>query len=168
MRSHYKRAMDALALSPEARGRIQDKLSHPRRRVRFRPAAVAAAVVLVLALGAAAAGGAALHELPAVIIQSLQPVRLSDTDKGITMTVQSAAVEDGVFRAYITLTDERGGDRLAQGVGFRDSYRIDAPFSADLLACGCEPLGYDAFSESYGYLVTIGAKDGAGDRKSVV
>ena len=69
MRSHYKRAMDALALSPEARGRIQDKLSHPRRRVRFRPAAVAAAVVLVLALGAAAAGGAALHELPAVIIQ---------------------------------------------------------------------------------------------------
>ncbi len=55
MRSHYKRAMDALALSPEARGRIQDKLSHPRRRVRFRPAAVAAAVVLVLALGAPAA-----------------------------------------------------------------------------------------------------------------
>ena len=51
MRSHYKRAMDALALSPEARGRIQDKLSHPRRRVRFRPAAVAAEVVLVLALG---------------------------------------------------------------------------------------------------------------------
>ena len=68
MRSHYKRAMDALTLSPEARGRIQDKLSHPRRRVRFRPAAVAAAAVLVLALGAAAAaGGAALHELPAAI-----------------------------------------------------------------------------------------------------
>lgn len=163
MRSHYKQAMDALALSPEARGRIQAKLSHPRRHVRFRPAVIAAAAVLVLALGAtAAAGGAALHELPAAIIQSLQPVRLSDTDWGITMTVQSAAVENGVFRAYITLTDERGGDRLAQGVDFRDSYRIDAPFSADLLACGCEPLGYDAFSESYGYLVTIGAKDGAG------
>ena len=62
MRSHYKQAMDALALSPEARGRIQAKLSHPRRHVRFRPAVIAAAAVLVLALGAtAAAGGAALH-----------------------------------------------------------------------------------------------------------
>ena len=76
MRSHYKRAMDELALSPEARDRIQDKLAHPRRRVRFRPAAVAAAAVLVLALGAtAAAGGADLHELPAAIIQSVSATR---------------------------------------------------------------------------------------------
>lgn len=163
MRSHYRQAMDALTLSPEARERIGTKLRRPRRGMRFRPAAVAAAAVLVLALGAtAAASGVALHELPAVIIQSLQPVRLSDTDKGITMTVQSAAVEDGVFRAYITLTDERGGDRLAQGVDFYDSYRIGAPFGASLLACSCEPLGYDEFSESCGYLVTIRAKDGAG------
>lgn len=163
MRSHYKQAMDALVLSPEARERIRTKLSRPRRRMNFRPAAVAAAAVLVLALGAtAAASGVALHELPAVVLQSLQPVRLSDMDQGITMTVQSATVENGVFTAYITLTDDEGRNRLEQGADFYDSYRISAPFGANLLTCGCEPLGYDAFSESYGYLITIKAKDGEG------
>ena len=163
MRSHYKQAMDALVLSPEARERIGTKLRRPRRGMRFRPASVAAAAVLVLALGAtAAASGAALHELPAVVLQSLQPVRLSDTDQGITMTVQSATVENGVFTAYITLTDDEGRNRLEQGADFYDSYRISAPFGANLLTCGCEPLGYDAFSESYGYLITIKAKDGEG------
>lgn len=161
MRSHYKQAMEALTLSPEARSRIRAKLSRPRCRINFRPAAVAAA--LVLALGAtAAASGVALHEFPAAVLQSLQPVRLSDTDQGITMTVQSAAVEDGVFKAYITLADEEDRGRLEQGVDFYDSYQISVPFSASLLTCGCEPLGYDAFSESYGYLITIKAKDGAG------
>ena len=163
MRSHYKQAMEALTLSPEARERIGTKLRRPRRGMRFRPAAVAAAAVLVLALGAtAAASGVALHELPAAVLQSLQPVRLSDTDQGITMTVQSATVENGVFTAYITLTDDEGRSRLEQGADFYDSYRISAPFGASLLTGGCEPLGYDAFSESYGYLITIKAKDGAG------
>lgn len=163
MRSHYRQAMEALVLSPEARERIGTKLSRPHRRMNFRPAAVAAAAVLVLALGAtAAASGVALHELPAVVLQSLQPVRLSDTDQGITMTVQSATVENGVFTAYITLTDDEGRSRLEQGADFYDSYRISAPFGANLLTCGCEPLGYDAFSESYGYLITIKAKDGEG------
>ena len=134
MRSHYRQAMEALVLSPEARERIGTKLRRPRRGMRFRPVAVAAAAVLVLALGAtAAASGAALHELPAVVLQSLQPVRLSDTDQGITMTVQSATVGNGVFTAYITLTDDEGRSRLEQGADFYDSYRISAPFGASLL-----------------------------------
>lgn len=164
MTSHYKQAMDSLSLSPEARGRIAGRLRRPGRRIKFRPAAIAAAAaVLVLILGTtAAANGIALHELPAAIIQSLQPVRLSDADQGITMTVQSAAVEDGVFTAYITMTDERGGDRLAHGVDFYDSYRIGIPYGASVMISGCQPLGYDEFSESYGYLVTIRAKDDAG------
>ncbi|MDE7221087.1 MAG: hypothetical protein K2O45_15955 [Oscillospiraceae bacterium] len=162
MKSHYKQAMDALVLSPEAETHILTCLRRPKHRIRFRPAAIAAAVLL-LALGAtAAAGGVALHELPAAIIQSLQPVRLSDTDQGISMTVQSAAVEDGVFTAYITMTDERDGDRLAQGVSLYDSYRIGTPYGAGMMSFGCQPLGYDEFSKSYGYLVTIRAKDNAG------
>lgn len=164
MISHYKQAMDSLSLSPEARGRIEGRLRRPNRLVKFRPAAIAAAAaVLVLILGTTAgAGGIALHELPTAIIQSLQPVQLSDTDQGITMTVQSAAVEDGVFTAYITMTDERGGDRLAHGVNFYDSYRIGIPYGASMMMSGCQPLGYDEFSGSYGYLVTIRAKDDAG------
>ena len=164
MISHYKQAMDSLSLSPEARGRIAGKLRHPSRLVKFRPAAIAAAAaVLVLILGTtAAASGIALHELPAAILQSLQPVQLSDTDQGITMTVQSASAADGVFTAYITMTDERGGDRLAHGVDFYDSYRIGIPYGASVMISGCQPLGYDEFSGSYGYLVTIRAKDDAG------
>ncbi|MBD5149433.1 MAG: hypothetical protein HDT18_03475 [Oscillibacter sp.] len=161
MISHYKQAMDSLSLSPEARGRIAGKLRRPNRLVKFRPAAIAAAAAaLVLILGTtAAAGGIALHELPAAIIQSLQPVRLSDTDQGITMTVQSASAEDGVFTAYITMTDERGGQRLAQGVDFYDSYRINMPYGASATTSGCTPLGYDEFSESYGFLVNIQVMD---------
>lgn len=164
MISHYKQAMDSLSLSPEARGRIGERLRRPNRRVKFRPAAIAAAAaVLVLVLGTTAgASGIALHELPAAILQSLQPVQLSDTDQGITMTVQSASVEDGVFAAYITMTDERDGDRLAHGVDFCDSYRIGIPYGASVMMSGCQPLGYDEFSGSYGYLVTIRAKDDSG------
>ena len=143
MISHYKQAMDSLSLSPEARGRIAGRLRRPGRRVKLRPAAIAAAAaVLVLVLGTtAAANGVALHELPAAILQSLQPVQLSDTDQGITMTVQSAAVEDGVFTAYITMTDERDGDRVAHGVDFYDSYRIGIPYGASMMMSGCQPLG---------------------------
>ena len=164
MISHYKQAMDTLSLSPEARERIAGKLRRPGRRVKLRPAAIAAAAaVLVLILGTtAAANGVALHELPAAILQSLQPVQLSDTSQGVTMTVQSASMEDGVFTAYITMTDERGGERLAHGVDFYDSYRIGIPYGASVMISGCQPLGYDEFSGSYGYLVTIRAKDDSG------
>ncbi|MDE7260669.1 MAG: hypothetical protein K2N78_01195 [Oscillospiraceae bacterium] len=164
MRSHYKRAMDSITLSPEAVARIQKKLHRSAITKRLRPAVVlAVAAVLALVLGTtAAANGLALHELPAAIVQNLQPVQLSDTDQDISMTVQSATVEDGIFTAYITMTDERGGDRLAQGVDFYDSYRISTPYGASMMSLGCQPLGYDEFSGSYGYLVTIKAKDDAG------
>ena len=120
-------------------------------------------MALILVLGTtAAASGIAIHELPGVIMQSLQPVRLSDTDQGITMTVQSASAEDGVFTAYITMTDEQGGKRLAQGVDFYDSYRVNMPYGASTITSGCTPLGYDELSESYGFLVNIQFEDDDG------
>ena len=158
MRSHYKQAVEALTLSPEARERIGTKLSRPRRRVNFRPAA--AAVVLVLALGAtAAASGVFYHDIPSAIAQSLEPVQLSSTSQGITMTVQSAVVEDGVFTAYITMEDEQDSGRLTSGVNFYDSYRIDTPYRASEVSSFYQPLGYDGESGTYGFLVRIQAKD---------
>lgn len=163
MRSHYKQAMDSLSLSPEARERIGTKLSRPRRRVRLRPAAVAAAAVLLLALGTTAmASGIFDHDIPSAIAQSLEPVQLSSTSQGITMAVQSAVVEDGIFTAYITMEDEQEGGRLAQGVDFYDSYRIHTPYRSEVVTSGCQPLGYDEKSGSYGFLVRIQAKDGNG------
>ncbi|MDE6900488.1 MAG: hypothetical protein K2P15_05365 [Oscillospiraceae bacterium] len=161
MMTPYKRAMSSLALSPQARERIEGRLRRkPVRRRAVRPA-VTAAVLLALVLGTTAmADGVFSHDIPAAIVQSLTPVRLSDTSQGITMTVQSAGVEDGVFTAYITMQDQRGGGRLARGVGIYDSYRINTPFRSDLVASGCTPLGYDEASQSYGFLVQIRARDG--------
>lgn len=161
MMTPYKRAMSSLALSLQARERIEGRLRRkPVRRRAVRPA-VTAAVLLALVLGTTAmADGVFSHDIPAAIVQSLTPVRLSDTSQGITMTVQSAGVEDGVFTAYITMQDQRGGGRLARGVGIYDSYRINTPFRSDLVASGCTPLGYDEASQSYGFLVQIRARDG--------
>ena len=161
MMTPYKRAMSSLALSPQARERIEGRLRRkPVRRRAVRPA-VTAAVLLALVLGTTAmADGVFSHDIPAAIVQSLTPVRLSDTSQGITMTVQSAGVEDGVFTAYITMQDQRGGGRLARGVGIYDRYRINTPFRSDLVASGCTPLGYDEASQSYGFLVQIRARDG--------
>ena len=160
MRSHYKQAMETLTLSPEARERIGTKLRRPRRGMRFRPAAVAAAAVLVLALGAtAAASGVFYHDIPSAIAQSLEPVQLSSTSQGITMTVQSAVVENGVFTAYITMEDEQGGGRLDQGVDFYDSYKINTPYRANETLSGYQALGYDGESGSYGFLIQVQAKD---------
>lgn len=162
MKSHYKQAMDSLSLSPEASSRIQAELCRPRRRMRFRPAAVVAAV-LILALGTTAmASGIFNHDIPAAIAQSLEPVQLSSTSQDITMTVQSAVVEDGVFSAYITMEDEQDGGRLAQGVDFYDSYQINTPYRASEVLSGYLPLGYDEQSGSYGFLIQIQAKDGDG------
>ena len=162
MQSHYKQAMDSLSLSPEASSRICSAMRRPERRMRFRPAAAVAAV-LILALGTTAmASGVFNHDIPATIAQSLEPVRLSSTSQGITMTVQSAVVEDGIFTAYITMEDEQGGGRLAQGVDFYDSYRIHTPYRSEVVTSGCQPLGYDEKSGSYGFLVQIQAKDGSG------
>ena len=149
MMTPYKRAMSSLALSPQARERIEGRPRRkPVRRRAVRPA-VTAAVLLALVLGTTAmADGVFSHDIPAAIVQSLTPVRLSDTSQGITMTVQSAGVEDGVFAAYITMQDQRGGGRLARGVGIYDSYRINTPFRSDLVASGCTPLGYDEASQS--------------------
>lgn len=161
MRSHYKQAMEALTLSPEARERIGAKLSRPRRRVSFRPAVVAAA--LVLALGAtAAASGVFYHDIPSAIAQSLEPVQLSSTSQGITMTVQSAVVEDGVFTAYITMEDEQDSGRLTSGVDFYDSYRINTPYRASEVSSFYRSLGYDEVSGTYGFLVQIQSKDDGG------
>lgn len=162
MRSHYRQAMDSLALSPEAGSRIRAELRRSRRRVRLHPA-VAVAAVLILALGTTAmASGIFAHDIPAAIAQSLEPVQLSSTSQGITMTVQSAVVEDGVFSAYITMEDQQDGGRLAQGVDFYDSYRINTPYRASEILSGYQPLGYDEQSGSYGFLIQIQAKDGDG------
>ena len=160
MRSHYKRAMDELALSPEARDRIQDKLAHPRRRVRFRPAAFAAAAAAILVLGTSAmASGVFYHDVPAAIAQRLEPVQLSCTSQDITITVQSATVENGVFRAYITMEDELDSERLAQGVEFYDFYKISTPYRANETISGYQALGYDEESGTYGFLIQVQAKD---------
>ena len=108
MRSHYRQAMDSLSLSPEASARIREKLRPSKRRIRLRPAVVAAAAVLVLILGTTAmASGIFYHDIPDAIAQSLEPIQLSSSSQGITMTVQSATVEDGMFTAYITMQDEQ-------------------------------------------------------------
>lgn len=49
MDSHYKRAMDAVSLSPEARERIQARMEQPRRGRRIlRCLALAAAVAALM------------------------------------------------------------------------------------------------------------------------
>ncbi len=160
MRSHYRQAMDSLSLSPEADARIRAKLRPSKRRIRLRPAVVAAAAVLVLILGTTAmASGIFYHDIPDAIAQSLEPIQLSSSSQGITMTVQSATVEDGMFTAYITMQDEQDGERLSQGVDFYDSYRISTPYRASEVFSGYRPLGYDEQSGSYGFLVQIQAKD---------
>lgn len=161
MMTHYRRAMDHITLPGEARGRIQASLCRPARSPRRRTVLILAAALVLLLGGTALAGGIFYHDLPAAIVQRLTPVQRSDTDQGITMTVQSVSAEEGVFTAYITLEDIRE-DRLRDGADLFDSYRMGPIFREDVVSLGCEPLGFDQDSGTYGYLITIRPKDGLG------
>ena len=162
MKSRYKQAMDAINLSPEAAARIRNKLRHPVKTAWFRPAAILVTAVLVLVLGTtAAASGVFYHDIPAAIAQSLEPIQLSSTSQGITMTVQSATVEDGVLTAYITMEDLEE-DRLRDGVDLFDSFHINTPYRADTVISGWRPLGFDEESGTYGHLITVQPKDSSG------
>ena len=164
MKSRYKQAMDTINLSPGATARIRYKLRHPVKTVRLRPAAVLVAAVLVLVLGTtAAASGVFYHDIPAAIAQSLEPIQLSSTSQGITMTVQSASVEDGVLTAYITMEDLEG-DRLRDGVDLYDSFHINTPYRTAIVISGWRPLGFDEESGTYGHLVTVQPKDSSGKK----
>lgn len=163
MRSHYKRGMDALHMDMDAKEDIRTRLQRRQRPRPLRLAAVlAAALALVLASTAMASDlPGVLRFLSPALAQSLTPVQRSDRAQDITMTVQSAAVEDGKLTAYITLEDQ-AGDRLEQGADLYDSYTVNTPYRAGIVLSGCEGLGYDRESGTCGFLVTIWSQDEAG------
>lgn len=159
MRSHYKEAMEHLNPSPDALGNIlnrADKLKAWRspRRIAGMAAALCAAVAL-LSTGAASAYGYFFHDIPSDVAGSLQPVQLDCTSQDITMTVQDASMVDGTLAVYLTLEDVSGLDRLAEGVDFHHSYRVDKPDGTYETFYQYQSLGYDEESGTYGFLVTI-------------
>ena len=84
------------------------------RRPGRRTVLLAAALAALLIWGAAALGGDFFRSVSAALVQDLTPIRLSDTDQGIVMSVQSVTEKDGAFHVHIALRDELG-DRLREG-----------------------------------------------------
>ena len=178
MKQAYRRAMEHIRLSPPARENIQSALERPRHRRRLeRPALIAAAAAVVLTVSAAAAAMQMVffHNLPEDVAETMQPVNRSITRSGITLTVQSASVEDGRFRAYITLKDEEG-DRLSEDAidmsccevynltqeewGFdeipiRAADSFHAYYSGFIPCVRAGSLSYDEESDTYGFLLEV-------------
>lgn len=188
MTSHYKKAMEQVSLSPEAADSIRKSIPKNTQKNSMgskdasvktsvknamfkKPAArrlagMAAALCLALGListGAASAYGYFFHKIPEEVAGSLRPIKLTHTSQDITMTVQYASVEDGTLAAYVTLEDISGEDRLAQGVDFYHSYRVNRPAGTDEMFYKYRSLGYDEESRTYGFLVEITPTSQNGD-----
>lgn len=178
MKQAYRRAMEHIRLSPPARENLQSALERPRhRRSLERPALIAAAAAVVLTVSAAAAAMQMVffHNLPEDVAETMQPVNRSITRSGITLTVQSASVEDGKFRAYVTLKDE-AGDRLSEDainmsccevynltqeewglseipIRVADSFHT---YYSDFIPCvQASSLSYDDESGTFGFLLEV-------------
>ena len=121
------------------------------RRPGRRTVLLAAALAALLIWGAAALGGDFFRSVSAALVQDLTPIRLSDTDQGIVMSVQSVTEKDGAFHVRIALRDELG-DRLREGADLFDVYRSGIRRAVSL---ACEPLGFDAKTGSSGLIVVI-------------
>ena len=98
---------------------MRDRIRRPGRRTVL----LAAALAALLIWGAAALGGDFFRSVSAALVQDLTPIRLSDTDQGIVMSVQSVTEKDGAFHVRIALRDELG-DRLREGADLFDVYQI--------------------------------------------
>lgn len=182
MKQTYKRAMEHIRLSPQAREEIQSAMERPRPRRRLeRPAVIAAVAAVVLTVTAAAAAMQLVffHSLPQEVAAALQPVGRSVTSNGITLTVQSASIADGKFRAYVTMKDEEGGQLSEEGfdiprfelsvlkgkagppvrVSLNGSDRY--PFDRDIWPISeTFPIDYDQESGTYGFLFEVRSKNG--------
>lgn len=131
---------------------MRDRIRRPGRRTVL----LAAALAALLIWGAAALGGDFFRSVSAALVQDLTPIRLSDTDQGIVMSVQSVTEKDGAFHVRIALRDELG-DRLREGADLFDVYRSGIRRAVSLT---CEPLGFDAGTGSSGLIVVIRPGDG--------
>ena len=167
MNSHYKRAMEAVSLSPEARERIQARMerSGKGRRTLRRLALAAAAAALVFAITISATTnveGTYPHGIDPAIARSLAPVGLSCTDQGVTITVESAAVKNGQLFFYFTIGDG-GSGLLDYGVEITSDVLNDWNFdlvghtktSGTETTYGIQILGYDEQSGTYGFLGSL-------------
>lgn len=163
MNSHYKRAMEAVSLSPEARERIQARMdrSGKGRRTLRRLALAAAAAALVFAITISATAnveGTYPHGIDPAIARSLAPVGLSCTDQGVTITVESAAVKNGQLFFYFTIGDG-GSGLLDYGVEITGDWDFDligqTKTSGTETASGFQILGYGEQSGTYGFLGSL-------------
>ncbi len=164
MRLHYRRAMETVSLTPMAKKKILMQTPSSRRKRSFRSWVIlAAALTLISALMITANAtniGNIFHNIAPSVAQALRSVQLSDESQGITMEVQSASVKNGVLTAYILLADEN--NQLSQGVDFYNSYRVDTPYHPSEVVSSYQALGYDEESKTFGFLLTIQAKDKKG------
>lgn len=176
MNLHYRRAMDTISASPMCKEKILAQGDCYRQKKPFREWATLVAVLtltcaLVITASASASAnanviGTVFHSIAPSIAQLLRQVQLSDTSQGITMEVQSAFVKDGVLTAYILMLDDDDGNQLSQGVDFYGSYRIYTPYRTSEASYSYQSLGYDEESKTYGFLITIQAKDDNGKKLS--
>lgn len=171
MNPHYRRAMEHISLSPEAKAHIKARLTQPERR-RIAPrrwAAVAAAAVLACALTITAnAEGiqAFFHSFDSSVAESLAPVGRSCTDQGLTLTVQSATVEGNKLVAYLLVQNDGNSGVMREEVSGWKKFEVVPNYKPSVpnymyvgMNSRWEPLGYDAESGSYGILLTIQQKD---------
>ena len=173
MDSHYKRAMEAVSLSPEARERIQARMERPRRGRRILRclalAAAVAALMFAIATNATAnVEGTYPHEMDDSIARALVPVELSCTDQGVNIVVEAAAVKNGQLYFYFTI-DDGGSGLLDYGVeitGQGQDWDFDlfgrVPASGDEKTYGVYFLGYDEQTGTYGHLGILHIRNGLG------
>jgi len=178
--------MENLRLSPQARLRITAAMEHPHRHGRYgRPAVMAAVLAVALTVTALAAGARLVFfpRVPEDVAETLQPVERSTKNSGIVLTVQSASVEGGRFRAYVTMKDELA-DRLNEGSVDMLSFDLSTLALKDFWTtewrsllqgnypCSCGPddvffpdvttgpLNYDEESGTYGFLLEVSDSQG--------
>ncbi|MBR0485826.1 MAG: hypothetical protein IJJ69_13795 [Oscillospiraceae bacterium] len=72
------------------------------------------------------------------------PVMMSDTSRGIRMTVEAVYINGDDAEFIISLEDVEQKNRVSESTGLSDSYRIVRPFYFDMSSFGCAGMGYDS------------------------
>ncbi len=160
MNPHYRRAMEHISLSPEAKAHIKARLTQPERH-RIAPrrwAAVAAAAVLACALTITANAEsieAFFRQLNPTLAASLVPVGQSCTDQGLTLTVESATVKDGWVHVYFLVQNDGDSGVMKKNIYSFQMNNPDSPFAG----WRYEFLGYDPQNDAWRVLFTMDEKD---------
>lgn len=97
-----------------------------------------------------------MYHISPSLAQKLKPVKMSCTDQGIKMEVESAYIYKNEAVIVVSMQDLEG-DRIDGMIDIYDTYNINRPFDC---AGTCSRLDYDEESGKVTFLITISQTEG--------